>query len=97
MVIGRFSGVEFCSKVRQYSGRWLLLCLIMAAVIYPVGSVLAAEELDMAAALDSVGIIIAAAMVFLMHAGFAMMETGFTCKKCREHHYEKLYDLLCMH
>lgn len=81
MVIGRFSGVELWRKVRQYSWKWLLFSLIMGAVIFPARSVFAAAELEMAAALDSIWIVIAAAMVFLMHAGFAMVETGFTRAK----------------
>ncbi len=55
--------------------------LIVAALCLWAPAVFAAGELEVSAALDSIWIIIAAAMVFLMHAGFAMVETGFTRAK----------------
>ena len=38
--------------------------------------------------------LIGAAFVFFMQAGFAMVETGFTRAKCRQHHHENLMDFL---
>ena len=65
---------------REKSGRRLLFLLITSTVLLP-GVVFAAEGADISSALDSIWVVIAAAMVFLMHAGFAMVETGFTRAK----------------
>ena len=43
--------------------------------------VIAGDYVDIAAALDVVWVLVAAFLVFLMHAGFAMVETGFTRAK----------------
>lgn len=50
---------------------------------------------NIVSALDSMWIITAAAMVFLMHAGFAMVETGFTRAKNAGNIIMKNYMTLC--
>ena len=65
----------------KYYGKSMVFILTLAAVLLPAGAVFASEGLEISAALDSIWIVIAAAMVFLMHAGFAMVETGFTRAK----------------
>ena len=55
-------------------------------------------EADLVLAVNTVWVIIAAALVFLMHAGFACVEAGFTqSKKHRKHNYEKLHDYSYRH
>ena len=81
MEIGRFFRFRSYIYIRQFPGKWLLIMLCMAVVLLPSGTVIAATDLDISAALDSIWIVIAAAMVFMMHAGFAMVETGFTRAK----------------
>ena len=47
-------------------------------------------------ALDMIWLIMAAALVFFMQAGFAMVETGLTrAKKRQQHSHEKSDGLLC--
>ena len=38
--------------------------------------------------------LIGAGLVFFMQAGFAMVETGFKSKECRQHYYEEPDGLL---
>ncbi len=84
----------FSSKIFR---KRLLLVLAVLAVLFLFGVPLGAEAaeaadvasdevasgdyVDIAAALDVVWVLVAAFLVFLMHAGFAMVETGFTRAK----------------
>ncbi len=56
----------------------IVLLLILFTM---VTTVVSAEELVASATLDSVWIIVATIIVFLMHGGFAMLEIGFTRSK----------------
>ena len=80
MLFNRLLSENTGSLTRKKSGRRLLFLLITSTVLLP-GVVFAAEGADISSALDSIWVVIAAAMVFLMHAGFAMVETGFTRAK----------------
>ena len=59
----------------------VLLSMVVLLFLLPVGAVSAAGEADLVAAMDSIWILVAAFLVFFMHAGFAMVETGFTRAK----------------
>ena len=50
---------------------------------------------SLVSAVDTVWVLFATALVFLMQAGFAMVEAGFTPRQERwQHHHEKSYGLL---
>ncbi len=59
----------------------LMLTMFIMLTIYPGMVLAAAEEISIAEAIDMVWVLIATFLVFLMHAGFAMVETGFTRAK----------------
>lgn len=60
----------------------IVLSLTMLFLSLPVEYVLAAgETLDLSVAVDSIWVLAATTLVFIMHAGFAMVETGFTRAK----------------
>ncbi len=80
MLCSRISGVSRRVTRKQY-GRRLLFLWMLVVMLFSPATVFAAEEINISAALDSIWIVIAAAMVFLMHAGFGMVETGFTRAK----------------
>jgi Amt family ammonium transporter len=71
-------------KTLRFSLRAVMIILSLAIlfVLLPAGYVLAAgETLNLSAAVDSIWVLVATALVFIMHAGFAMVETGFTRAK----------------
>ena len=48
------------------------------------------DIVELATSVDVGWTLVAAALVFFMQAGFAMVETGFdACEKCGQYHYEK--------
>ncbi len=59
----------------------LLLAMVLVLMFLPVRTASAATLEDLVVAADSVWILLAAFLVFFMHAGFAMVETGFTRAK----------------
>lgn len=81
MLLGSVPDVYSSRTSKKKHGRWPLFILLVAVAALPAAPVFAADGLEISSALDSIWIIIAAAMVFLMHAGFAMVETGFTRAK----------------
>src|SRR6056297_1457093 len=60
----------------------LFLFIVLSAVL-GVGSIFAQEltMADVSAAFDMIWLVLAAALVFVMQAGFAMVETGLTRAK----------------
>lgn len=66
-------------------GKYLLLALPIILILLPTGSALAADGTEAAAAnsvaIDTVWTLMAAFLVFIMQAGFAMVESGFTRAK----------------
>jgi len=78
MLFGKISSVVVCQKTKEKPGLRMLFILTLAAVLLPASVVFAADGPDISLALDSIWVIIASSLVFLMHAGFAMVETGFT-------------------
>ncbi len=62
--------------------RTLLYLLILLVFLIPANSAFAASEpLDFSIAIDTIWVLLAAFLVFLMQAGFAMVEAGFTRAK----------------
>jgi Amt family ammonium transporter len=61
-----------------------IACLTLLAILGPLSGVASAQEADLTAivqAVDQIWLVIAAALVMFMQAGFAMVEAGFTRAK----------------
>ncbi len=74
--------ISICAQFNsRKAGLILLLAMILVLLFLPVRTASAATLEDLVVAADSVWILLAAFLVFFMHAGFAMVETGFTRAK----------------
>jgi len=65
--------------MKKITGLFALLFLLSGGHVFAAGD--ATEVSALSASMDTVWIMIAAFLVFFMHAGFAMVETGFTRSK----------------